>query len=584
MRSTPPRKGVTDAATYHDTPDGFGPLESMRNVRPFGGGSGRGRIGRRLGMERAFSLQLEGPVQAMAVISKSSSVVGLQIGELFPFDWTFRGQPGTIAGNVWIANERGGLAASATIDCSLEGGPAQPAVSCVSWFKGSQFSSQADAEDGTVAYVVVNYTDTTRANKLSAVVMAVDEYGGKPSGWTAARPGAGAGSANEGHYKIEIDDDDGNPLDSAVNTIESWGDHIYLTCRERIIVLSRFSGALVQTHKLNGWSDEAIEFRVTQDGAAAYCGFNGSGVPATMPSGKPIWAFLWGRCFRAGIMKFDFTGDFSEPIRQVQFGTDGRLPGDDYYEADLRYLRLSEYLRRAPRGADVEAIATTPSGGVVVGMSNNGYGPNGAEAGHLPYGIPYSTVALFSNNGVLLWEADTDSAKDAHTALPGSITGAGIPTTFYSDIKFQQGAGNDGGTGKDPSVFALRVNQQGAVFTGGRRTNAASGQGFTCYALDVDRIPLWKLNLDGDASTGEAVRQAAVQIDPTTNGPWVSGVRNDQWVSADLNPGSNVQAHTWLLNPLNGEPVRIFDLAAAVNAAGIDVRPDGWIVVGSQYR
>lgn len=581
MRIPPPSKGVTDAVPYEDIPPGYAPLEGMRNVRPIGAQSGRRRLGRRPTLGRFFSLRMAGPGQALEVISKSSAQVGLQIGNRFDFDPTSRGQPGTIAGNVWFCNERGGLAASATIDCSLEGGPAQPAVTAVSWNKGSSVSADPTSVDGTVAFVVCNYADSGRAGKISSVIMAINEFGGKQNGWIAARPGSGPGSADEGHLKIALADGMGNPLDSAVNTIEAWGDHVYVTVRERVIVLSRFSGTIVQTHKMLGWSDEAIEFRVTPDGAAAYCAFNGSGVPRVLPSGTNVWSFLWGRCFRSGIMKFDFTGDSSEPLRQIPFGSNGRVPGDTYYEQDLPYLRLSEYLARAPRGAYIEALATTPEGGVVVGISNQGYGPNGTLAAHLPYAVPFSTIVLFDQDGNLIWEVDSASARDPHGLLPG-VTVGGAPSTVYSDIKFQQGG--TGGTGKDPSVFALRVNQFGSIFSGGRRTNAASGQGFTNFGVDVNRIPLWKRNLDGDATTGECVRQAAIQIDPTTNGPWVSGVRNDQWESDDLNPSSNVDAHTWLLDPLTGEPVRIFDLAAAVNAAGIDVRADGWLVIGSQYR
>ncbi len=67
-------------------------------------------------------------------------------------------------------------------------------------------------------------------------------------------------------------------------------------------------------------------------------------------------------------------------------------------------------------------------------------------------------------------------------------------------------------------------------------------------------------------------------MDPTTNNPWLAGVRNSAWTGS----GSS-NATLWELDAQSGNVRRWVDLNKTQNGTGVAVNPDGLIALATEY-
>ena len=530
-RIQPPIKGAADSPAFSDTPEGFAPASTLRNVRVFDRGDGRGVLARRPGLKKRWARLLEGEPQGALTVQKASVITGYRKGEEINLGGGRGGSTGDITGGLWIRRENGGIWQPYTIDVSGLDGPSTIGAVPVTW-----------SSDGNYVYTGVTFADTVRGVD-SCVVEKVTIRG--ETIWST---------------EITVDDGSGTELHTRLNTVHQSGDYVFATARNVIVVLNAETGAEIMRDDVDGWADEVIECGFSPDGSIMYAAFVGAAQGSTTDNGLVIAENRAAKHFRSGVAKYEIDTTGGTGITRVPFGQ-GRDSSDVYYEADHQTFRFSEQLAREPRGCYPEALAVDPTDGtIVVGMSNTGYGPNYAEPNHLPDGRPfYSSLCKISVGGELVWEVDTDSIKDPAIGPDEN--------EWFHDIKDLHLA--------PPSVFAVRINDNGVIFTGGRRSAASAPN--NVHAVSSSGLPLWDLNLDA------TILQACIAIDPTTQNPLFFGDRSDQWVSSSLNPSSNVQAFGWEVEATLGDVRRSFDLAHAVDAPGVSVRSDGWIVHSTAY-
>lgn len=270
---------------------------------------------------------------------------------------------------------------------------------------------------------------------------------------------------------------------------------------------------------------------VDPDGAVIV-GFWGTGAAGTLPN-QAIAQDVHASSFsRSGFGRYSVVSDIADPLRWDPFPAELATTAP-WYESAHGYVRLSEHLARAPRGCIPYAFAVGPDGEIAVGMTNQGWAwntdnpPDGTSA--------YTTLALFSAEGVLLWERDTQSLRRPY------VVG---PTTYYNDIPT---SGSPVGT-PNPSVNAVCFDALGNIYAGGEPNDNGDG----VFKFDFDGNLLWK------AKVGALVEQHAMAIDPTDGNLWVCVLRNTAWAGAE-----GRAAQLLKLASRDGSVLAYFDLSEA---------------------
>lgn len=503
-----PARGVSTEAAFIDQPGDTCPPGASRNIRLTNRTTKRPSGSSRPGLPRLFAGTIgAGPVQAMLSLQRAS---------------TTGYQPGTAAAIVGVAKSGAhGTGNAATLDSvpsvirmfhedtSDDGGPSNvDVISC------------AFSADGLTLYTAVNYSDGTN-------------YKSRIKAWQVT-----TGTVLWSHTISETG------VDRFTNTlcVSSWlllvsGGKSGGVGTVRSIRLS--DGVQMGTDfTMNGWAYEAIEADTYGSGSTEYAliAFYGLASAGTTVGG-PITPGVIALNFRSGVMRCRIVqptevGPFTQYLVQERFTGIGLGALDDLYEADHRYMRISEIDGNSGHGAFIESMACSSDGSFVYCRSNQGYGrdatftPNPAGNG----GLPFVSVTKHNADGTLAWQ---NNVAESVTDVLGTVG--------YNDW--------------DNSTFrAITLDSAGNVYVGGR-TNSA---GFSVYSLSPTGAFRWRQNI------GVQVRQAAMRVDPADGNLIVGGDRNNLW-----NGSGGEQACAWKLSANDGSVVWGWDYGSAVSCSSV---------------
>lgn len=511
----PPYNGVANNTTFIGTPNGYCPPGSMLNARTYTPDKDRPTIGQRPGIRNLFPNLLAGnPVQGLGVVSRASVVTGYVLGQcdMIGEDWTTREANG-LDGHLWFLDGQRGMYETAYYDAQALDGAASPvsAAGC------------ATTPDGTlVAYFMV-YDDGSGNTIARIRVLRVDDA---TEVWTAKIAETG--------------------VNRFVNQIVMTNTHTFVCTNDELKVYNTQTGALRLTTNINGWALEVVSCCVSADGQFLYVAFDGNNTGKVLASGVVVTGGKNARHWRSGIIKYQINPITSlGVIGQVTFGTQLTSPST-YYEADHGYWRFSEQVPWKPWGTETRAIAAHPDGGIVLGHTNQGRGPN---ASFPPAGNPYVTLTKINANGAILWQTDTDS----------------FATPEIGDLGFQ----NDIPTaaGDFPSVVCMAIGSNGTVYAAGR-INTTEAWGVNVFAIrGTDGVRLWNQDLGG------TILEPCLAIDPTDDNPVLCGVRNTAWSGS-----GGAQAHLWKVRAVDGLVIQSQDLNTAATGLGVAVTTEGKII------
>lgn len=541
-RAQLPFRGASNNSAFYDAKSPFAPASSLRNVVRHDVTKDRPRIGTRAGLSEYFSGTFGNGafVQGCGIVSRGRTASGFTLGErtnLPNTNGSARTQ-GAVTGNIWRRAQNWGLSGYTYEDVTASGPYSDTGVNTS---PNKNVNAIARSPDGTKIITGKSYVDglgeqVARITCRNATTMAVI--------WSKRM------------------DDTG--ILRFVNKILVTDDWVLVFTNHFIRIFRLSDGANAPAGPsvwgFNGWSSEAIDGCLTSDNRTLYALFRGSNVGATLASGVEVTSGLTARHFRSGVMKLTVAtaaqitaGTATQILSQSTLGT-GLSSGATYYEATHRYLRFSEVLPWAPRGAEPIGIALMPSNGFAVIHANQAWGPRAtAGTGYAPPDgtSGYKTLSVFTAAGALDWWADTDSRIDAADS-----------SGFYNDIE-------------DPTLLAIDADDDGNVYVAGRRTKDTP---------DADGTSVWASNRYGDylwdqdmGQTGSnAIR--AVRVLPGSKNVVVGGDRNTAWTGSG---GAN--AHLWELNKIDGSIVRSADLGAAASVLDVDAFSDNTIVFGTDF-
>lgn len=524
-----PFRGVTNATGFRGQPADFAPFGHLLNFLPNVPGEDRMRGGQRAGLEKLSTARVStGRAQALAALALASTVTGYTVDEDTCEDLT-EGEDydgAVVAGNAWMFDAGPAMFREFDLLGDDHDGSSNKAINAVCW-----------DPDGEHAYCVQNYVQATGSLPATAI-------------FKLNRDGTTT-------WSVEW-----TPLPSAgqANTIDTDGVFLFVTEQHRVAVFRCDTGAFVNAYNINGWANECIEARVRPDGRLLVA-FRGSSVAGTLYNGEAILP-NFGSDFRAGVALFDVSGDAddADPLTWRTFGP--QLDNTDpWFETTggatypHGYFRMSEHLPGRPRGSTVEGLAVCPDNSVVVVRRNKSFGPNWDYPPSAD--VPFITVFKLDEDGNLLWAVDTDSKRDSHT-IGGN--------TYQSDR-----------WSTDPSLIAVIVGPEGDVYVAG---DSHARAGANVFRLHPDTGAIIASVDLGDATPGNTIRQAAIDIMPQAGLVAVAGVRNSVWPDAG---GAN--AHVWYLSPGLLEVVRWIDIndGTGVNASAIKFNEDDEAVVGTQH-
>lgn len=522
-----PEAGAANSTTFEDTDRATSPLSGLSNARRYTDPHDRPQIGSRDGLKLVFDLGTGSPVQAMAVAARGSIITDYTRGDCTDLADGFEKFAGTLTGNWWVLDEVPSL-----YDAFLHSG---------SKFGGPDGAVNAVAVSPSGNLVAVSSNITIGSDQVGAIgIRRID---------------------NGELFAQAILQEAG--IDRFVNTM-AWGPpKVLAVCTNNKIQFydideDNSSFATRGNFFAMGWSQEFVEASWWFDEANSqwylFGAFNGSTKAATVVNDTQTFSVDAGEAagnFRAGVVKLkvDLRADGTlDTFTQIEFG--GPTPLDDpWLEALHGYWRISEHNPTRPYGRRVTAMRTDPSGNVILCTTNQGYGPNATFTpdGTLRQNI---TVWKIAANGTLAWF--TDPYNIIETGLGGFIND--IPT-----------GGSD-----DPSILAVAVDRDGDIYVGGRE-----GQdGNSIYRLGGDNgVKVWGQDIMGSSN---AVRQAAVSVDPASQHIVFGGDRNNSWTGA-----SGVNAHLWQIDRLNGAIRWSWDLPTSVSALAVAHAPDGRIAYGT---
>lgn len=521
-----PFRGVTNATSFRGQPGEFAPFGSLLNFLPNDTDTDRLRGGQRPGASKLLAGRVSsGRAQAIESLALSSQVTGYVVDETTCEDvLTGTSRTSTaLGGNAWMLDPDPSMFRDFDLVPSNYASGAK-SINAACW----------DPDD-RYAYCVQNYTDTD--TNTATAVFKIDKTDGSTVWETLITLLPAAGAAN---------------------TIDTDGVFVFVTERHRVLVLRCDTGAHIQTHAMNGWSNECVDARVRTDGKLLVA-FRGSGVSGTLYNGQAILP-AFGGDFRAGVALLDV--DQTDMVSPLSWATFGPQLGttDPWFETTggatnpHGYFRMSEHLYGAPRGSAVEALAVTPDNGCVVVRRNKSFGPNWTYAPDPE--VPFITAFKLDEDGYVLWQVDTNSKRDSYTI------GA---KTYYSDR-----------WSTDPSLIAVAVGPGGDVYVAGDSHPRAAANVFRLDGLTGAIIAQIDL---GAATPGNTIRQAAIDIQPEAGLVAVAGVRGSDWPDAGTR-----NALLWYLSPGDLSIVRHYDLGAAIGGgSAIKFNGEDEAVLGSNY-
>jgi len=525
-----PIRGAANNTPFIEQPQGFCPLEGIRNVRPFGP-DGRRRLAQRPPLNKLFGRQIGGgnPVQGLGVITKASSIAGYDVGSCETVEAS-SDVSGALAGQVWFLEQNRGMYADDYLDNQNYNGTGgtnsvQSAAVAPSW---SEYPDRVA--------VVSNFTDAT-SGKTKYVLRLYSPEGAIIASTSRESPY----TPKFNHYA--------NP--------PAISEHfVFVPSRTLVDIFKLSDGSHYGTILLNSWASDVVGCRVYKPttgnsilwvlhqgskASGAYTGGIGSGV---IQQGK------WAQQFRSGVQKWELTQETAlnvTPLFRI-FGTQ-KGSGDDYYEAFHGYFRISEQTVLPPHGARVTALAVSPlDGSLFVARCNRGWGPNnGLTDFHPKDPLPFVSLMKITSAGVTAWELDVDSVREV---------GDG---GYINDIPIS--------AGDDPTHLQAICDEDGNCFLAGRRNL----NGFSIIKVHRDGYAMWGKTLMRDVQPA-AHREGGIAIDPTDQGVVTVGDRNSSWEGATGN------AHAWKLDNNSGQIIWDYDLDASVSGLGVAMLSDGRIV------
>lgn len=472
-----PRGGASNAASYVDQRLHTVPLGALGNVTLYDRDTDRPRIGTRWGVRKRFPLQLGNglPVQSLVTAEAISATTGLRATNCRQLIGAGESRAaGPIAGHCFVMDRQLSMMASFT-DARTAG---DGAFNCA-WHATDpdRLVYQSIFADGGYPVSGLTMVDVSTRTVL----------------WQALCEDKDTPAGVEGTTPI---------LSNAIHVGEVY---TFVAARNYVYVFNSDTGAFIRRYNCEGWAAEVMRAKLDPDGRLLAC-FWGTGAAGALPNQAIVQDVQGSSHMRSGVMRFAIVADAANPLRLDPFAP-ALASTAPWFESVHGYLRLSEVLGRAPRGAIPYAFDVGPDGEFAVGFTNQGWGwttglpPDGTK--------PYTVLAMFSPNGTLLWERDTASIRRPYTV------GA---STYYNDIPV---AGSAVGT-PNPAANAVCFDLIGDIYVGGEPNDVGAN--------------VFKFNSSGDqvwsARMGGLVEQHAMQVDPTDNNLWVAVLRNDQWTGA----------------------------------------------------
>lgn len=520
-----PAAGAANNAAFIDQVGQAVPLEAVRNVRLHTPNRDRPTGGQRPGIKKAFAQQLAGPPQGFCVIERASGQSGLQVGACETMVGTSR-TSSTLDAHAFVFDSTLSMFADFLDPDAVAGGNNEAAFDCDFHPGGLKLAWVSIRNNGSSIVASLNYANTdTRTLLWNSVDIEDKDTAAGVAGTTPIYP----------------------------NRVLVHEQFIFIAAGPWVYVCREDTGAFIKRYNCDGWANEVMDLGINSAGELVVLFWGTSRTTPTNPLPNSPAITVDARCSfpRSGLMKYTISTSYTEPLVRARFG-DGLASNETYYESDHGYLRFSEVLERGQtgRGCLPWSMAIGPDDEIAVGFTNQGWGWNDSTK---PDGsVPYTTVAMFDADGILIWEVDTNSRRDAYTV-------AGV-TVGYCDIVM------DGDPPSPPSIIqpganAIAIDRFGDVFVGGRQNVA----GFGIFKLSGDDgAILWQFN------QGDFTEQHAIAVDPADNNLWVCAYRNRVWTDSEDRLAMLIK-----VNSLNGDPIASYDLNQATNAAAQPIYPYG---------
>ena len=506
-----PINGITDATPFSATPAGMAQPGGMVNFVPSEPGTNRGRISKRYGLRKLFPQRLgkdgNRRIRVLRAISRASAVTGYSLGQSTPLTIdNAAGKTATLlsmnvgivatdshtlldAAKVYASGVlRAGAEAAQTLSTGVAG-----LTTTATWCDVSPDGTLAvfafACSSGSQNRTLMVFIDLARGDVVGSKIIA-------PSGEDTSSQN---NVATTGHCWT------GNALWIGRGTqmwyvrTPQWGG------RTRLYDPTTTAALLASVDfDLSGPASKITALATYEsDGDwsiyAAFEGSTGAGYTAN-PTGA-ITSGATARHFRAGVcrmaesvsgMTCSLTVDTSFSLTPSVNAPFTETDSTQTTPVTHNSMRFSQWLARAPRGALPTGIAAASDGSFAVCFTNQGYGPTSS---YLPNGaVAYTTVAKFDATGVLMWEADTQSAIAGEQGGYSSVTA----TEYACDVPDETGGGNAGTTNKDgPAVRAIAMRANGDVVVGGR-INAGLHSVFY-FGSDSGQLR-WTIGLEGNRS------------------------------------------------------------------------------------
>lgn len=567
-----PTDGAADKTPLRKQPWNVSPPRASLNVVSRVSDTGRKQITKRPALRKLFDVKLgDGQVQGVRSIALASAVTSFSIGDTTTLtDQTGVGRRSVkVDANAWLmplqAGQSRGLRDTLKVygaagACRIQSGGASTysQIAGVASFTTSPTPWATPVHPGgTLAAVLVNYTDTTAKTLIAfwdtatgsfmcCKVLSGADVAASACCWTDRALWIAKGGVL--HY-IQT------PVSGGVASPEAVTS---LTVHQ---APGSPTGFLDAAGTITG-----IDQYVDPEGNCfMYCCFKGTSTAGTFtnPDGA-ITTGGYAKHFRAGLYRLQ---EVLQPDETLDFAIQdfGGAPAltDQYVEVSAgtpinhRSVRFSQVLGRAPRGCLPTACCCNASGDVAVTFTNQGYGPNSAFP---PDGSrAYTTVAKFDSTGALLWEADPGSNVSGEDG--GKL--AGVGGTFPTDIPDEDG-GNAGTTSKNgPALRSCDIDEFGDVYVSGRLGNGpALAFGFQSGSGNLK----WPKNLADPAQLPGATGWASAGIVVADGSVFVISTRTTLW-DPDQATDTEGYAILWRLSPVDGLLEWAYDITQ--NAPGV---------------
>jgi len=548
----PPIYGAADNTTFKRTPQGFCPVERLRNVRVYNPKSNRPQVGKRAGLGRVIPGTIgTGAVQALCSVSLASRITGYVPGVCTLIDSGTSSQADELNGNAWLLDSSPGMTRAHFPGNTIIGIPAISSSSVVAWHPSGDKYAIATVFPNSTTGIDQAYVLCYRASDGELLWSKLVNY---------------------------LSFGEAPPVESGTRVVSMAFSHDYLfiAARARVLVVKADDGTSplgsVYAIDCNGWSSETIAVSVHDDRSGTFTpnntretlfvAFMGSLNGGTVTNGAGSFTVDAGTPashWRAGVMKFTIRSQAvvtlgSLPLVQATFGTLAADTSRTHYEAAHSYCRISERSRNSPRGCRITGMSVGPGGVVYLSRTTHGFGPNasGFPPNGTGDGIDEVTVMKLSTAGLMVWETST----------------LGVLAGEANDIPPPPGSSTTG-----PAIRSIAADRAGNVFAVGR-VNIAGHSLFKIRGSDG--ALLWATSTQ---DTGEVAY--SVSVDPADGNPVIAGQQNDDW-------GTSKFAHLWKLASDTAEVLWGFPntttaagLGNDVDAFAVAVSHDGQIIYGT---